>query len=50
MAIGAAIAPRRTWRAFVRGRHSGNLYGSASFDESLLDRTVGELRREVGIR
>ena len=50
MAIGFVIAPRRTWRAFIRGRHSGNLYGSASFDESLLDRTVAELRREVGIR
>ena len=50
MAIGFLIAPRRTWRAFVRGRRSGNLYGSASLDESLLDRTVSDLRREVGIR
>ena len=50
LAIGLVIAPRRTWRAFVRGRRSGNLYGSASFDEALLDRTVGELRRQVGIR
>jgi hypothetical protein len=49
MAIGLVIAPRRTWRAFMRGRRSGNLYGQRSFDESLLDRTVGELRREVGI-
>ena len=50
MILGLLIAPRRTWRAFVRGRRSGNLYGSASLDESLLDRTVGDLRREVGIR
>ena len=50
MVLGLLIAPRRTWRAFVRGRRSGNLYGSASLDESLLDRTVGDLRREVGIR
>jgi hypothetical protein len=50
LAIGFVIAPRRTWQAFVRGHRSGNLYGSASFDESLLDRTVDELRREVGIR
>jgi hypothetical protein len=49
MAIGLVIAPRRTWRAFMRGRRSGNLYGQRSFDESLLDRTVDELRREVGI-
>jgi len=50
MAIGFVIAPRRTWRAFARGRRSGNLYASASLDESLLDRTVDDLRREVGIR
>ena len=49
MAIGFVIAPRRTWRAFMRGHRSGNLYGSRSFDESLLERTVNELRREVGI-
>ena len=50
MAIGFVIAPRRTWRAFRRGRRSGNLYGSASLDESLLDWTVADLRRAVGIR
>jgi len=50
MALGLFIAPRRTWRAFVRGLRSGNLYGSATLDESLLDRSVGDLRRELGIR
>ena len=50
MAIGLLIAPRRTWRAFVRGRRSGNLYGSPSLDESLLDRSVDDLRHMVGIR
>src|SRR5262249_43819635 len=50
MILGLLIAPRRTWRAFQRGRRSGNLYGSATLDESLLDLTVDELRREVGIR
>jgi hypothetical protein len=49
MAMGFVIAPKRMWRAFVRGRSSGNLYGSATLDESLLDRTVGELRAEIGI-
>ena len=50
MAIGLLIAPRRTWRAFRRGRRSGNLYDRAALDESLLDRTVDELRAKVGIR
>jgi len=50
MALGTIIAPRRTWAAFARGRRSGNLYGSPSLDESLLDRTVEDLRREIGIR
>ncbi len=48
MVIGFVIAPRRTWRAFARGRRSGNLYGGA-FREALLDRTVGDLRKEIGI-
>ncbi|HEX6746652.1 MAG TPA: hypothetical protein VF092_05100 [Longimicrobium sp.] len=41
--IGLVIAPRRTYRAFVRGRHSRNLYGGR-FHDSLLDETVGALR------
>jgi hypothetical protein len=49
MILGLLIAPRRTWRAFLRGRRSGNLYGSAALDDSLLDRTVADLRRETGI-
>jgi len=48
MAIGFLIAPHRTWRAFRRGRRSGNLYGG-EYDEALLDRTVGDLRAEIGI-
>lgn len=46
VAIGMLIAPRRTFRAFLRGRRSGNLYGG-EFHESLLDRTVGDLRAEL---
>ncbi len=48
MAVGLAIAPRRTWRAFVRGRRSRNLY-NGEFRDALLQRTVGELRRELEI-
>ncbi|MFL5383233.1 MAG: hypothetical protein ACJ8GN_12000 [Longimicrobiaceae bacterium] len=46
--FGLLAAPRRTWRAFVRGRHSRNLYGG-EFRESLLDETVGELRERLGL-
>ena len=48
MTIGLAIAPRRTFRAFVRGRHSGNLYHT-EFTEDLLERGVGELRTALVI-
>jgi hypothetical protein len=45
---GMVIAPRRTLRAFVRGRHSRNLYRHR-FDDALLSRTVGDVRRELGL-
>jgi hypothetical protein len=48
MAIGLAIAPRRTLAAFSRGRRSMNLYRTP-FTESLLEKTVGELRRDLCI-
>jgi hypothetical protein len=43
MAIGVLIAPRRTLRAFLRGRRSDTLYRE-SFSDALLECTVGELR------
>jgi hypothetical protein len=46
--IGLVIAPRRTYRAFIRGRHSRNLYPSA-FREEMLDERVGSLRDELSI-
>lgn len=46
MALGVLICPRRTWRAFARGRQSANLYRQ-ELDARLLARTVGELRREL---
>jgi hypothetical protein len=42
------LAPRRVFNAFVRGRRSRNLY-NGEFEASVLERTVGELRRELAI-
>jgi hypothetical protein len=47
-ACGLVVFPRAVYRAFVRGRHSTNLYGDV-WDESILDRRVGELRRRLGL-
>lgn len=46
--IGLWIAPRRVLRAFVRGRHSSNLYREG-YDEARLAQSVGELRRALGL-
>ncbi|MBS1914037.1 MAG: hypothetical protein JST22_18765 [Bacteroidetes bacterium] len=48
MGVGMAIAPRRTYRAFIRGRSSGNLY-TVPFDDALLCATVGSLRARLGL-
>lgn len=49
-AIGVVIAPRAVWRAFVRGRHSRNLYRSpGELREAVLDRSVGEMRRRLDL-
>ncbi|MBV8858807.1 MAG: hypothetical protein JOZ02_17890 [Acidobacteria bacterium] len=45
-ACGLFLFPRAVYRAFVRGRHSSNLYGDV-WDESILARRVGELRRRL---
>ncbi len=47
-AIGLLIAPRRTYRAFLRGRHSRNLY-SGVFTDDLLDRVVSNVRKELAL-
>lgn len=47
-ACGLVVWPRAVYRAFVRGRHSTNLYGDV-WDESILGRRVGELRRRLGL-
>ncbi len=42
------LSPRRLWRAFVRGRHSMNLYGEV-YDQRLLERTIGPTRQALGL-
>ena len=44
---GALVAPRRTWRAFLRGRYSRTLYG-ADLDQ-LLDTSVHDMKNRVGL-
>jgi hypothetical protein len=46
IAMGLVINPRGVYRAFVRGRHSRNLYG-LTWDEKILAQKVGEMRREL---
>jgi hypothetical protein len=48
MVGGILAAPRRTFAAFVRGRHSRNLYRVA-YDDALLGRRIGEVRHELGL-
>ncbi|HEY1558062.1 MAG TPA: hypothetical protein VGF94_24700 [Kofleriaceae bacterium] len=43
---GMVVAPRRTYRAFVRGRHARTLY-HAGWHDDLLELEVAELRRRV---
>lgn len=48
IAVGLLVAPLRTWRAWVRGRHTRSLYAER-WSDALLHKTVGELRRELGL-
>jgi hypothetical protein len=49
-AIGLAVAPRTVFRAFVRGRHTCNLYhAEGEFRDAILRRSVGEVRRDLGL-
>jgi hypothetical protein len=47
-AIGVVIAPRAVYSAFVRGRHSRNLYAE-EFQPAWLEQEVGEVRERLGI-
>jgi len=46
--IGFVLAPRAVARAFRRGRATRNLY-EREWDDAILERSVGELRRELGL-
>ncbi len=48
LAMGTAIAPRRMFRAWARGRHTRNLY-SENGVEHLLPREVDEVRTTLGL-
>ena len=48
MQLGFWISPAAVFRAFVRGRHTGNLY-RGEWDEALLEARVGELRERLGL-
>lgn len=46
--IGCWLSPRRMWRAFLRGRHSKNLY-CEGYDPARLAQCLGEVRRELAL-
>ncbi len=48
MVMGWVVNPGATWRAWVRGRHSRNLYREGVSDK-LLRETVGSLRARLGL-
>lgn len=48
LGLGVLYAPAKMKRAFVRGRHTHNLY-DREFTDELLGRQLGELRTELGL-
>jgi hypothetical protein len=48
MIMGQVVSPARTWRAWVRGRHSRSLYAEG-YSDGLLRERVGELRARLGL-
>src|SRR5262245_61843224 len=48
MQLALFIAPRAVWRAFVRGRHSRNLYAEP-WNEALLEESVGATRHRLAL-
>ena len=50
LCFGIVVAPRRLFRAFLRGRHAvTNLYKKGFIESRLNDITVGVLRNELGL-
>jgi len=48
MPMGAVLEPKAIYRAFIRGRHTRNLYGT-TLDDALLDASVGSVRARLGL-
>jgi len=48
IAQGVVIDPRGIYRGFMRGRQTSNLFGG-EFSDEMLDHTVGEYRRSLGL-
>ncbi len=48
MLLGLAVGPAASFAAFVRGRHSKSLYAE-TYDEALLQQTVGETKRRLAL-
>jgi hypothetical protein len=49
VAIGIFIAPSRAWRAFRTAKGQHTLYRESAHYDSLLQMTVGEVRKRLGI-
>jgi hypothetical protein len=49
VALGGLVAPACTWRAWRRARGQRTLYRLGRADDELLDLSVGELRRRLGL-
>jgi ubiquinone biosynthesis protein Coq4 len=49
LGLGAVMAPRRTARAWARGRRTRNLYGERGGIDHLLPRPVDEIRAALGL-
>lgn len=50
LAWSPVVAPRRVWRAFVRGRHSRNFYRAPlPLDPTLLEQDVDDIRRRLDL-
>jgi hypothetical protein len=49
LAYGVWLAPRAMFQAFVRGRHSGNLYREGGFADAMLDERVSALRSRLPV-
>lgn len=43
------LAPRRTFKAFVRGRHTRTNFYHGDYDPNVLDKTYDEVKAEIGL-